>query len=186
MYMRLEEMLASPELRERTIGFIRKGYVFVYPTDTVYGLGCDATKAGAVGRIRTIKDTGHPFSVIAPSKAWISEKMLVKDPDSLEMLPGPYTLILRKRELNYLSDVCSANSLGVRIPEHPFRSLISEAGVPFVTTSANRSGQPVITSIDEAPKEILRQADVVIDGGRLSDRASSIIDLTGPGPVRLR
>ncbi|MBI4020113.1 MAG: Sua5/YciO/YrdC/YwlC family protein, partial [Candidatus Aenigmarchaeota archaeon] len=55
------------------VAAILKGNIFAYPTDTVYGLGCDATNEESVGLVRSIKRTSHPFSVIAPSKMWIRE-----------------------------------------------------------------------------------------------------------------
>ena len=74
-----------------------KKTVFVYPTDTIYGLGCNATDEKAVDKLRKIKNTKHPFSIIVPNKDWIYDNCTVNEEaeEWIRKLPGPYTLILR-------------------------------------------------------------------------------------------
>ncbi len=175
----LERILKENGLRTEIVQCIKKGYVFFYPTDTVYGFGCDATKREATGRIRTIKGTNHPFSVIAPSKKWVLDNLIVRDESVLDKLPGPYTLIFRKKSHGFLENVCNGNSLGVRIPDHPLTEIIQESERPFVTTSANISGQSTISSARAIPRDIARELDIIIDGGELISPASKIIDCTG-------
>ena len=75
---------------------IKSGKIFIYPTDTIYGLGCDATNAEAVKKIREIKErTKSPFSVIAPSKKWIKENCEITKKRALWKLPGKYTIIFK-------------------------------------------------------------------------------------------
>lgn len=183
--IKLDEMLADSESLEgiaRQIGF---GAILIYPTDTVYGIGCNAADERAVKKLRQIKGTDHPFSVIAPSKQWIQENLRVGSPEFMEKLPGPVTLILMKK--GKLLDAAAAGlTLGVRIPDHPIMKLMEKAGVPFITTSANPSGQPAPANPGEISRELERQVDFVIDGGQLPGRPSKIIDLTGPAPVVLR
>ena len=85
---------------------IKQGKLFIYPTDTIYGIGCDATNKTAVAKIKKLKarDKDKPLSIIAPSKAWIKEKCIV-DTDLDKYLPGPYTLLLEKKDKNFLSHV---------------------------------------------------------------------------------
>ncbi|MFH1977997.1 MAG: L-threonylcarbamoyladenylate synthase [Candidatus Aenigmatarchaeota archaeon] len=162
---------------EKIIEHVKDGSVFVYPTDTIYGIGCNALEPESVERIRKIKKSKKPFSVIAPSKTWIKENLEMRQMEYLEKLPGPYTLVLKKKQ-NFLNHVSDNNNLGVRIPEHPFTSIIQKAGVPFVTTSVNVTGKSPITSVDGVPKEILNKIDFLVDSGVLDNKPSTIIDLT--------
>jgi len=175
--VRLEDVLASKDVRNEMIEAMRTGSVFVYPTDTIYGLGCNALIADSVKKIRKIKKTDHPFSVIAPSTKWILENLDVESKKSLDVLPGPYTLIFRKREPFFLRDVSSLPTLGVRIPGHPMTKLLMDLGIPFVTTSANLSGKPPIRKASEAKK--FKGVDFIIDGGTLANPPSMVIDMSG-------
>ena len=84
---------------------IKHGAVFIYPTDTIYGLGCDATNEESVKKIKELKyrDKDKPMSVIAPSVDWIKEHCEVTDEMIEKYLPGPYTLLLKKKGVNLLS-----------------------------------------------------------------------------------
>jgi len=153
---------------------IKQGKIFVYPTDTIYGLGCDALNKKAVAKIRKIKQRNNkPFSVIAPSINWIKENCIV-DVELEKYLPGPYTIILKKKNKSFLSWVSDTDSLGVRIPNDDFCKKIQKSGLPFITTSVNLSGEKFATSINEIAKEILNKVDVVIDIGELSGKPSTL------------
>lgn len=186
LIIKFEEMRDDPELREKITKNIKDGLIFVYPTDTIYGLGCDALIPEAVKKIREIKRTEHPFSVIAPSIAWIRENLVVKHPKYLENLPGPYTLVFEKKDPDFLKWVSHTSTLGVRIPNHHFTKFVQQAGLPFLTTSVNLTGQPPVHTIKEIPEAILNHVDVVIDAGLLKNPPSRIIDLTGKEPLVLR
>lgn len=177
-FLNLERLLQDKTLQTDVIQCVKKGYIFFYPTDTVYGFGCDATKREAVGRIRSIKETEHPFSVIAPSKEWIVSNLIVHDTSVLDRLPGPFMLIFKKKSASFLENVCSSNSLGVRIPDHPLIPIIQKSDKPFVTTSANISGQSTITNTREIPRDIARELDMIVDAGELNNPPSNIIDCT--------
>ncbi len=180
---RLGEVMRSPG---KTVREIREGKVFVYPTDTVYGLGCNALNEESVKRIRKAKRSRKPFSVISPSAEWIERNLLVRFPEYMKKLPGPYTLIFRKRRKAFLREASPRESLGVRIPDHAFAYIVRVAGVPFVTTSANLSGEDAIASPDELPADIIEKTDILIDAGRLDGLPSAVIDLTGDEPRVLR
>ena len=132
----------------------------------------------SVRRIRAIKTGKHPFSVIAPSKEWILENMKVSHPGYLRKIPGPYTLIMRMKRRAVCREV-SVGTLGVRIPDHSFSDLVHEAGVPFVTTSANTSGETPLWNVHGIPEHIERLVDIVVDNDIIKGRPSKIIDLTG-------
>jgi L-threonylcarbamoyladenylate synthase len=179
--IKLDQMLSEKQSLEGIAKQIRSGAIFIYPTDTVYGLGCNAEDARAVKKLRKIKGTEHPFSVIAPSLKWISENLETGLQDYLKQLPGPVTLIMRKKRL-ILDAASNDYKLGVRMPDHPITKLIECAGVPFITTSANRSEQPPIKNVREISKDLEREVDFVIDGGQ----PSRVIDISGSAPVVLR
>ena len=155
---------------------ILSGKIFIYPTDTIYGLGCNAENKEAVEKIKQIKtrDKNKPLSVIAPSTKWIKQNCVV-DVKLDEYLPGPYTLILRKKNQNFLNQVSPTEFMGIRIPACPFSMQVKQAGVPFITTSVNLSGEPFATDIKEIPKQILKKADFIIDQGKLNGRPSTLI-----------
>ncbi len=155
---------------------ILAGKLFIYPTDTIYGIGCDATNEAAVEKIKKIKerDREKPLSVIAPNTDWIEEHCFI-DVEIDKYLPGPYTIILKKKNKNFLSHVSDTEFLGIRIPKCDFSEKVAESGVPFITTSVNVSGRAFVESINDIPQGILDNVDVVIDEGKLAGKPSTII-----------
>jgi L-threonylcarbamoyladenylate synthase len=156
---------------------ILSGKIFIYPTDTIYGLGCDATNIEAVNKIKEIKgrDRDKPLSVIAPSIEWINEHLIV-DVDLNGYLPGPFTIILKKKEASFLDHVAKGETLGVRIPANKFTKEIQYAGVPFITTSVNLSGEPAVHSIKKVKPEIQSKVDhLIYSKQRMSGKPSTLI-----------
>jgi len=162
--------------QEKVIEQIKQGKIFIYPTDTIYGLGCDAGNVESVERIKEIKkrDKEKPLSVIAPSLNWIKKNCIV-DVSLDKYLPGPYTVILKKKDKKFLNHVSSGDSLGVRIPDNFFTAIIQESGKPFITTSVNLSGEDFLTSIKKLKPEIKNKIDVIVDVGKLEGKASSLV-----------
>ncbi len=182
----IKDIRISEHLQHVLIRRIVDGSIFIYPTDTVYGIGCNALIPEAVERIKRIKEriNDKPFSVIAPSLQWILDHFKTGREFIKQYLPGKYTLILEKRDEHFLQQACREKTLGVRIPKHYFSSLIRKAGVPFITTSANISGKPPASSLKEIDKGIMEQADFIIDGGKLLGVPSTLIFADGREPTR--
>lgn len=158
---------------------ILAGKIFIYPTDTIYGLGCDAENQEAVNRIKEIKsrDKDKPLSIIAPSIKWIEDNFIM-DVELNKYLPGPYTIILKKENAEFLKLVSSSDTLGIRIPSNKFTKEIQKAGVPFITTSVNLSGEPFALKIEDIKQEILNKIDFIIkadDEKELSGKPSTIV-----------
>ena len=155
------------ENKEEILTKIKGGNIFIYPTDTIYGIGCDARNFNAVKRIRELKNRDEkPFSVIAPSKEWIINNCEEKN---LNKLPGPYTLILKlKNKECVASNVSGLNTLGVRIPDHWFK-----VDIPIVTTSVNKSDKTNMTSLEDLDKDI--KVDFIIYEGEKKGKSSRII-----------
>lgn len=158
---------------------ILQGKIFIYPTDTIYGIGCDALNKEVVEKIKQIKqrDKDKPLSVIAPSIKWIKENCVI-DVDLNKYLPGAYTIILKKKNPDFLKHISNTDSLGIRIPDCKFTKQIQRANIPFITTSVNFSGEPFAKSIKNIPKEILNKVDYVIkakDESKLTGKPSTLI-----------
>ena len=162
---------------KKIIEKIKNGKIFVYPTDTVYGLGCDANNIKAVEKLKKIKgrDGKKPLSIIAPSKSWILENLITTKERLDKYLPGNYTLILRKKDSKFLTHASNTDTLGVRIPKHEFTEIIKKAGAPFITTSANLTGEKPASEFSEITERVIKKADILINGGKLSGIPSTII-----------
>ena len=167
---------------------IMSGVVFIHPTDTIYGIGCDATNEVAVDKVRKAKNRfDQPFSVIAPSKEWINENCIItKEAEEwLEKLPGPYTLILKLKNKKCIAKNVNndAESLGVRIPKHWIKSAAQRSEKPIVTTSVNVHGSDVMTSVDDLDSSIKAKVDFIIVDGVLNGSPSTLVHLDGDAPV---
>ena len=170
--------------KDAIIESIIDGAVFIYPTDTIYGIGCNAQISKSVKKIRQLKARAtNPFSVIAPSIEWIKENCVVaKEAEEwLDKLPGPYTLILKSKNQKCVAKDVNPGlgTLGVRIPNHWISKIVAEAEIPVVTTSVNRSGQDYMTSLEDLDPAVKKSIDFVIYEGAKEGRPSKIVNLTG-------
>src|SRR5262245_62164256 len=138
---------ATPEAIETAADLIRRGHVVAFPTETVYGLGANATDSAAVARVFAIKarPSFDPLIVHLHAASMLSEVVLAIPPaaDALakHFWPGPLTIVLPKRER--IADLVTAglSSVAVRVPDHPIAvALISAAGCPIAAPSANPFG----------------------------------------------
>jgi L-threonylcarbamoyladenylate synthase len=164
------------------INTISKGSVFIYPTDTIYGIGCDATNSHAVLKIREIKNRyTNPFSVIAPSKEWIRNncELPANSQEWVSKLPGPYTLILKLKNKSAIAKEINngLDTVGIRIPNHWISDLATKIGKPIVTTSANKSQSNFMTSLEDLDQDIKKKVDFIIYDGEIKGKPSTIIHL---------
>jgi len=170
--------LNNIKIRENIKFDINTGSIFIYPTDTIYGLGCDATNQEAVANIRDAKDrNSNPFSVIAPSKDWIRRNCEV-DEEYLNELPGPVTLILKLKNRSAIAENVNngMDTLGVRIPEHWISDFVKDLDKPIITTSVNKQGENFITKLENTSSEIKSKVDFAINVGEIKGRPSKIIN----------
>ena len=165
-----------------------KNKVIIYPTDTIYGIGCYALDDNLVKKIKDIKkrDSSKPLSVIVDKK-WIKDNCFTNKMINfyLKKLPGKYTLILRLKNKKAISKEVNNDSdtVGVRIPNKSFTKRLP---IPFVTTSVNVSGEPPITDTSQISSEIRNKVDLIVEGGTLNNKPSKVYDLTKDKPIRLR
>ena len=179
-------IITKKQFLENYLSKVKKGAVFVYPTDTIYGIGCDATNTKAVKKIRKIKkrDT-KPFSIIPPSKKWIRENCVItKQVDKwIKKLPGKYTLILKLKKKKGKNKCISSevnnnmDTIGIRLPKHWITQFVAKLGKPLVTTSVNITKQKFMTSLDNINKNIENKVDFIINQGIKNNRPSVIVDL---------
>ncbi len=185
----------NPRELERVVNILRDGGVIIYPTDTVYGIGCDITKPKAVERIIKIKELKPKeaqFSFICSDLSHISDFAKV-DNSTFKLLkrnlPGPFTFILPG--LNRVPDyfLSKRKSVGIRIPEHPIPlELVRMLGNPILTTSLKDDDEVIEYTTD--PELIYERycevVDVVIDGGYGDNVGSTIVDCTSDEPEVVR
>jgi len=170
----------------------RRGGLVVYPTETVYGLGCDPLNVQAVKRILDVKgDRKKPLPVLAASIV-DADKVAFVSPNGKKLAakfwPGPLTIIFPKKPA--LPDVVTFgwDSVGLRIPDNDVAlQLISLSGGLLIGSSANRTGEEPARRVQEISGELKEMVDVVLDGGpAVQGRPSTVVDLTSEKPRILR
>jgi L-threonylcarbamoyladenylate synthase len=180
-------IITRDEFHSEKDSFLREiahGAVFIHPTDTIYGIGCDATQQSAVSKIREAKQRySKPFSVIAPSKEWIVQNCVVRKEAIkwLNKLPGPYTLVLKLKNKSGIAPQTNpgVDTLGVRIPDHWFSEVAKDFGKPLITTSANIVGKEFMTSLDNLDPAIKSHMKLAFYEGEKNGKPSTIVNLTG-------
>ncbi len=179
---------------ELALEALRKGGLILYPTDTVWGIGCDATNADAVARIYALKrsENKHSMLVLCESADMVV-RYVNKAPgiafEVMEMATKPLTLILPGAGGLAENLIPEEKTLGVRVPDHEFcRKLLRRFGRPIVSTSANISGEPTPKSLAEVSREIIDGVDMVVNPrfqGKPTGKASSIIAFGEGGEVKI-
>ncbi|MEK7642908.1 MAG: L-threonylcarbamoyladenylate synthase [Patescibacteria group bacterium] len=179
--------ITSPDASTRALDIINRGGILIVPTDTVYGIGCDARDEGVIATLFDIKRRPKEKSI-----AWLcaDRNMLAKyvefdderAPQLFALWPGAFTAVFLVRG--------STETIGVRIPDYPFvTDLISKVGSPLAVTSANVSGEPARLNPDDIEHDFGNDIRValLIDGGVLPPSApSSVIDFTVSPPRLVR
>ena len=163
---------------------IQKGGVVVFPTDTVYGIGCNPHNQDAVNRIYSIKNREKTkyLPVLAYSKKDIAsiaffDEMSEKIAD--KFWPGPVTLILKIKDKKIERILGLKDKIAVRVPNHPCTLALLEKCRILVGTSANFSGQPSFSDSRELEKRFSGY-DLLLDGGQITDSCeSTIVEVTG-------
>jgi L-threonylcarbamoyladenylate synthase len=179
---------------DEAVRIIKGGGVILYPTDTIYGLGCNAFDVRAVERIYAIKKrpSHHPVLVLMNSVSAV-EDLVEEIPVAVRQLlkvfwPGPVTFVFWAKRHLPRCIVSEDGKIGIRIPKHEFcKRLCGLSGVPVLSTSANISGQPQTVNIDILKKLFAMEVDLFIDAGDYtSGTVSTVVDVTGKEPVVLR
>jgi tRNA threonylcarbamoyl adenosine modification protein (Sua5/YciO/YrdC/YwlC family) len=183
----------NPQQRliDKVVDVLQKDGVIAYPTDTVYGIGCDIFCKKAIDRIFAIKGKSYksPLSFICPDLKDISNYAYVSNRAYKVMrhlLPGPYTFILKATPLVPKLMVTKRKTVGIRIPDNNICiSLLRELGHPIVSTSASFGDSDIFTDPDEIDIRLGHQLDIIINGGFLGTAPSSVISLTDDDEFRV-
>lgn len=172
---------------------IREGGIILYPTDTVWGIGCDATNPEAVAKIYKLKQRAETQSMIVLMNG---EKMMYNVfkniPEAawqiIDLSEKPTTLILDEPRNVAANLIAPDKSLGIRLVKEPFCfKLMEKMKKPLVSTSANISGQPTPKSFKEISAEIIKGVDYVVNlqHDRIAGKPSTIIKLTNDSQVKV-
>ena len=170
-------------LIHRAAEALEAGGVIVYPTDTIYGIGCDIKSKNAIERIQRIKgrDAKKPMSFVCADVADISiyahvskfAFRLLK-----RLLPGPFTFILPATKKTPRVLRSKQKTVGVRIPDHPVTAaLVQQLGRPLLSTSANRSEEEVLIDPVDLERELGPQVDMILECGILPVQPSTVVSL---------
>jgi tRNA threonylcarbamoyl adenosine modification protein (Sua5/YciO/YrdC/YwlC family) len=181
----------EPRKIRRAVDALEDGAVIAYPTDTVYGLGCDLTNKRAIDRLYAIKgmDRSHPLTFVCPDLSDIARYAIVDNQVYRVLrrfLPGPYTFILAAtREVPKLVQMKRKN-VGIRVPAcEATRALARELGRPIISTTAAHPGEEPLVDPHEIASEF-RELAMVLDGGAGGLMPTTVIDLTTSPPEVVR
>ncbi len=179
---------------ELAIEILRKGGIILYPTDTVWGIGCDATNEEAVAKIYALKRSEDKHAMLGLCRdADMVVRYVDKAPgiafEVMDMATKPLTLILPGATGLAKNLIPETKTLGVRVPNHEFcYKLLRKFGRPIVSTSANISGEPTPRSVRDISKEIIEGVDFMVNPrfqGRPTGQPSSIIAFGEGGEVKI-
>lgn len=187
MLIKIYPQNPNPREISRVVGVLRNGGIIIYPTDTVYGLGCDITNQKAVEkiiRLKGIKAKEAHFSFICSDLSHIADFAKVSNPTFKLMkknLPGPFTFILPG--LNKVPDyfISKRKTVGIRVPDNSIPiEIVKELGNPIMTTSIKDDDDVVEYTTDP---ELIHEryqglVDIVIDGGYGDNMPSTVVDCT--------
>jgi len=183
MILSLNPENPQQRLVKRVVECLKQGGVIAYPTDTIYGLGCDIFNKKGVKKIYQIKqrDPRKPFSFICADLSDVSNYAQVSNFAFKIMkryLPGPYTFVLEASRV--VPDLLTTRqkTVGIRIPDNAIAlSIVRELGHPIVTTSVNISGEESHCDPAVIEQQVGKQLDLVVDGGNLLGEQSTVISL---------
>lgn len=191
MLLQVNPLHPEPRKIQRAVQALNAGEVIAYPTDTVYGLGCDISNKKAADRLYQLKgmDRSHPLAIVCPDLSEIAKYAIVDNQVYRVLrrfLPGPYCFILEAtREVPRLLQT-KRKTIGIRVPNHEvIRTVARELGRPVISTTAQRAGaQPHVD-----PSELdddFSGLGLVLDGGAGGLVPTTVIDLTVSPPEIIR
>ena len=184
----------NPQVRliRKVVEVLEKGGIIGYPTDTIYGVGCDLFNPEAIRKIHRLKklDGKKLLSFICFDLKDISRYAYVSNyayKTMKRLLPGPYTFVLKATKVVPKVAMTKQNTVGIRIPDNKIcLSLVRELGHPIISSSVYRPDEGLFNDPAEIEERFGKQLDLVIDGGVIVAEHSSIIDLTDEPPRVIR
>ncbi len=190
MRILIDPLTPKPRIVKRVAEILSQGGIIVYPTDTVYGLGCCMTNKKGIDAINAIKASVKPRSIMLADLKSISQYAKVSNEAFRlvrTLLPGPYTFILPATRLVPRLLQTKRKAIGIRIPDHWFcRAIIEEVGEPIITTSVPFSHERRHIDPIEIDDHLGHRVDAIIDSGILPDIPSTIISMETDSPEIVR
>lgn len=192
--MTITDVNAQQEELRRAGKILRGGGLVAFPTETVYGLGANGLDAEACARIYEAKGrpSDNPLILHVADRAMITTIAAEVTPMAEKLIaafmPGPITLIMKRKEIVPDRITGGLDTVGIRMPEHPVaRAMIRAAGVPVAAPSANISGRPSPTTAASVLRDMAGRIPLILDGGPCHFGVeSTIVDCTGPVATILR
>ncbi|MEZ4859165.1 MAG: L-threonylcarbamoyladenylate synthase [Flavobacteriaceae bacterium] len=194
-FIKIYEENPNPKEIQKVVKILKEGGLIIYPSDTVYALGCDITHKSALERIASLKGVKLEkanFSFVCADLSNLSDYVKQLDSPTFKLLkralPGPYTFILPGNN-NLPSVFKKKREVGIRVPDHSVaRAIVLALGNPIVSTSIKDEDEVIEYTTD--PELIYEKwqnlVDLVIDSGYGGNIPSTVIDLTGDEPVLVR
>ncbi len=192
MILQINPVHPQPRHIARVADVLRADGVIAYPTDTVYGLGCDIRSKKALDRVRRIKkiDNKRHLSFVFADLKTISQYAQVSDNDYKILrryLPGPYTFVLKATRLVPRIVLTKRNEVGIRIPDNRIcQALVAELGNPILSSSVRMPDEQLLDDPRAIDNMYKGQVDLVVDGGVFLPEPSSIISLLEDEPNVIR
>jgi tRNA threonylcarbamoyl adenosine modification protein (Sua5/YciO/YrdC/YwlC family) len=183
MYFSINSLNPQMRLIKKAVEVLRDGGVIIYPTDTVYGLGCDLFNKRGIEKIYEIKrrNKKQPFSFVCADLKDISRYARVSDyayKTMKRLLPGPYTFILEASRLVPKIILPKRQTTGIRVPDNRIcLALVRELGQPIISTSVKTEDGDILSEPYQIREKFGHCVDLVIDGGILVPEQSSVISL---------
>jgi tRNA threonylcarbamoyl adenosine modification protein (Sua5/YciO/YrdC/YwlC family) len=194
MIVKIHPENPEPRFIRKAAEIMAAGGIVIYPTDTVYGLGCSVENKNAIERIYLIKRqrTDKPFSFVCSDLTHISEYARVSNlafKTMKHLIPGPYTFILPAGRMKALPKilVSKRKSVGIRVPDSRVAiDLVKALGHPILSTSVTTDDGEILNDPSMIGDHFNNIVDMIIDGGILTSDPSTILDLTEDTPVVVR
>ena len=193
MILKVHPITPDQRLIGKAVDHLVAGGVIIYPTDTVYGIGCSIKDKSAIERVYLIKrQRKSPFSFVCADLKNISEYAHVSNSAfkiMKRLIPGPYTFILPAARMKQLPKllVSKRKTVGIRVPDNPITlALVRGLGGPILSTSVTTAEGDILNDVEEISSLFGNQVDIIIDGGAKTTEPSTVLDLTGDRPVVLR
>lgn len=192
MILQINSKNPQPRHVARVADILRGDGVIIYPTDTVYGLGCDINSRKALDRVRRIKkiDNKRHLSFVFSDLKTIADYAQVTDfayKILKRFLPGPYTFVLRATRLVPRIVLTKKHEVGIRIPDNRIcQALVAELGNPILSSSVRMPDEQLLDDPEEIDRIYKGQVDLVVDGGVFLPEPSSVISLLDDLPTVLR
>lgn len=196
MYLEIHPDNPEPRKIAQAVEIIRKGGVVIFPTDTIYALGCDLNNTKAIEKVCRILGKKPERANLSLICADLSDMSSYSAPINSTVfrlmkhcLPGPYTFILRSSRLVPKLFQSNKKTVGIRVPDNNIiRSLLQQLGNPLVSSSVHSEDEIIeyLTDPQEIYEKFENQIDLMIDGGTGDNQASTIIDCVDGEPVLVR